>query len=39
MENIISFIVFAAVAGGAGYFVYTRIMKKRAKKAAEEEGE
>ena len=39
MENIISFIVFAAVAGGVGYFVCTRIMKKKAAKAAEEEGE
>ena len=39
MENFISFIIFAAVAGGAGYFVYTRIMKKKAKVASEDEGE
>lgn len=39
MEDIIGFVIFAAVACAAGYFVYTRIMKKKAEKAAEEDGE
>ena len=33
MESIIGFIVFAAVAAGMGYFVYTRIMKRKAEDA------
>ena len=33
MESIIGFIVFAVVAAGMGYFVYNRIMKKKAKAA------
>lgn len=31
MENIISFLVFAVIAGGMGYFVYTRIKARKAK--------
>lgn len=31
MESIIGFVIFAAVACGMGYFVYTRIMARQAK--------
>jgi hypothetical protein len=31
MESIIGFVIFAAVACGMGYLVYTRIMARKAK--------